>query len=61
MIKIKSFEEMTKQAERKINSRDIETMKNTINTIFMSIKDTIQKYDIDKDGKYIPIPEKEAR
>ena len=44
MIKIKNFEEMTKQAERKINSRDIETMKNTINTIFMSIKDTIYSH-----------------
>ena len=44
MIKIRAFNEMTRQAERKINSRDIETMKNTINTIFMSIKDTIYSH-----------------
>ena len=38
MIKIRTFNEMTRQAERKIKDKDIENIKKTINMIFKSIR-----------------------
>lgn len=41
MIKIKKFDQMINQSQRRVSQEDLQSIKNTINKVFKSIKSVI--------------------